>query len=343
MRTLQRGVVIQTAFYGDAILTTPLIRRAAERLDAPVDVVVIPQVAPVLANNPSIREVISFDKKGKDRGVRGFLRLARTLRHRRYAIAYLAQASSRSAMLAFAARIPRRIGFRNAAGAWFYTHEVATRGEPHQVERLLALADGAPDRREPEIFPARAERDAVDQLLAEAGIAGEFIALAPGSAWGTKRWPYFPDLARELAGEIRLAIVGGPGDRADARAIRNAVGGAVPLADGTGRLSILASGELIRRAALLVSNDSAPVHLASAVGTPTIEIYGPTVPLFGFAARAIKSRIVEPDPLPCRPCHHHGPVVCPLVHHRCMRDQSIGRVLAEVRALREILRIRRRG
>ncbi|MBI4541427.1 MAG: glycosyltransferase family 9 protein [Gemmatimonadetes bacterium] len=342
-RSVARGLVIQTAFYGDVILTTPLIRRAAERLGAPVDVVVIPAAAPVLADNPHIRDVLTFDKRGKDRGLAGFLKLARALRRRRYAVAYLAQASARSSLLALAARIPRRIGFRAAPGAWMYTHAVATRAEPHQVERLLALADGAPDRREPEIYPGSAERTAVDALLAEAGIAGSYVVLAPAAHWGTKRWPYFPGLAQALAPESALAIVGGSGDRADARAIRTALGAATPVADATGRLSILAAGELIRRAELLVSNDSAPVHLASAVGTPTIEIYGPTVPLFGFAPRAPLSRIVEPDPLPCRPCHHHGPAVCPLLHHKCMRDTPISRVLAEVRTLRQILRIRARS
>ena len=115
------------------------------------------------------------------------------------------------------------------------------------------------------------------------------------------------------------------------------------MAPSPGVLSILQAGELIRRAAILVSNDSAPVHLASAVGTPVIEIYGPTVPQFGFAARSDLSRIVEPDPLPCRPCHHHGPAVCPLVHHKCMRDTQISRVLAEVRTVLQIVRVRKRS
>jgi heptosyltransferase-2 len=282
--------------------------------------------------------VLVFDKAGKDKGARGLLRLAGRLRRRRYGIAYLAQASHRTALLAFAARIPRRIGFRGAQGAWLYTHSVVTRAEPHAVERLLALADSAPDRREPEIYPGAAERAAVDALLAESHVTGPFIALAPGAHWGTKRWPYFAELAKALALELPLAIIGGPGDRADARAIRNALGTSAPVADAVGRLSLLGSGELIRRAALLVSNDSAPVHLASATNTPTIEIFGPTVPSFGFAARARFSRIVEPDPLACRPCSHHGPAVCPLVHHRCMRDTPIARVLAEARQVLQILR-----
>lgn len=342
-RPRARGVVIQTAFPGDVILTTPLIRRAAERLKTPVDVVVIPAAAPVLANNPNIRDVLLFDKKGKDGGLLGLWRMVRLLRGMRYEVSYHAQASARSALIAFLAGIPRRIGFRDAPGAFLYTHSVSGRSEPHQVERLLLIADGAPDRREPEVFPGDAERAGVDALLEETGIRGEFVVLAPGSHWATKRWPYFPELARVLAQEIPLALVGGPGDRADARAIRNALGGGMPVADGVGHLSLLGSGELIRRARLLVSNDSAPVHLASAVGTATVEIYGPTAPLFGFAARAPWSRVVEPDPLPCRPCHHHGPAVCPLVHHKCMRDMPIGRVLAEVRTVLQIVRTTVRG
>ena len=331
------AVIIQTAFYGDVILTTPLIRRASERSGAPVDVVVQPVALPVLQHNPCIRERIPFDKRGRDRGLAGFVRLVRQLQRRRYDVAYLAQSSLRSALLAFAARIPRRIGFRGAPGAPLHTHSVAPRGEPHHVERLLALADGAPDRREPEIFPGPEERASVGALLAEAGIETEFVVLAPGSQWGSKRWPYFPELARALAAEIPLAIVGGAGDRADARQIRTALGVGTPVADAVGRLSILAAGELIRRARVLVSNDSAPVHLASAVGTPTVEIYGPTMPLFGFAARAAWSRVIEPDPIACRPCHHHGPPACPLGHHRCMRDTPISRVLAEVRTLLQIV------
>ncbi len=74
-------------------------------------------------------------------------------------------------------------------------------GEPHQIEKLLRLADGAPERREPEIFPSARDKEAVDLLLAETGVAGDFVALAPGSAWATKRWPYFPELgARAVDG-----------------------------------------------------------------------------------------------------------------------------------------------
>ena len=91
---------------------------------------------------------------------------------------------------------------------------------------------------------------------------------------------------------------------------------------------------MIRRAALLVTNDSLPQHLASAMATPPVTIFGPTVPGFGFGPLAPHSVAVGHETLPCRPCHPHGPAVCPLGHHLCMRDLGEPAVLA--RALRAL-------
>ena len=157
------------------------------------------------------------------------------------------------------------------------------------------------------------------------------IALAPGSVWATKRWPGFPALAGSLAAHGRIVIIGGVEDRELAAAISETTPGAI---DATGRLSLLGSAELIRRAVLLVTNDSLPQHLASATGTRTVTIFGPTVPAFGFGPLAPQSAAVGHETLPCRPCHPHGPAVCPLGHHLCMRDLAEATVLA--RALRAL-------
>ena len=90
--------------------------------------------------------------------------------------------------------------------------------------------------------------------------------------------------------------------------------------DATGQLSLLGSAELIRRCAVLVTNDSAPQHLASAMGTPTVTVFGPTVPEFGFGPLAPQSTTAGVSGLECRPCDKHGPQQCPLGHWRCMRD-----------------------
>src|ERR1043165_6554246 len=133
------SLVIQTSFLGDMVLTTPLIAHLAEQ--GPVDVVCTPAAAGLLANNPSVREVIVYDKRGRDSGVMGFRRLAARLRANTYTTAYLAQGSVRSGALAAAARIPERHGFASSAGRLFYTTRVPLVEGTHHAARLLSLAD----------------------------------------------------------------------------------------------------------------------------------------------------------------------------------------------------------
>jgi heptosyltransferase-2 len=172
----------------------------------------------------------------------------------------------------------------------------------------------------------------VDDLLRRDGVAaGErMIALAPGSVWATKRWPYYTELARALSADGRIVIVGGAEDSSLALEIRSAVPDAV---DATGALPLLASAELIGRCSVIVTNDSAPLHLASAMGTPTVAIFGPTVPDFGFGPLAPSRVVVGHETLTCRPCHRHGPRRCPLTHFRCMRELTPELVAERARTL----------
>ncbi len=347
------SLVVQTSFLGDVVLTTPLITELAAR--GPVDVVVTPGGASVLANNPSIREIVVYDKRRDLHGVTGLWRTARRLKRQfRPAarvpstegepVAYLAQGSVRSAMLAVLAGFRVRVGFETSAGRTLYTRRVPYHDDQHHVERLwhLAASDGATDavptarRLQPLLFPSDHDVETVNTLLARAGHTGEpLIALAPGSAWATKRWPYYAALATavERSGAGRVVLIGGPADAA----VSAAVAAALPprrAIDGTGKLSPLASAELIHRARVLVTNDSAPQHFASAVGTPTVTIFGPTVPTFGFGPRAPRHATAGVDALPCRPCDRHGPRRCPLGHWRCMQDLTVAHV---ERVLNEVL------
>jgi len=321
-------LVIQTSFLGDTVLTTPLIAELAMR--GPVDVLTTPAAAPLLANSPHIRTLHVYDKRGADAGASGLKHLADRLREgvrargHAHRIAYLAQGSLRSGALAALAGYDERIGFHDAAGRMFYTQRVIRREDRHHAERLWRLAfpsnpgveppDGA---LRPHLYPGAGERIIVDALL---GFAGEpFLAFAPGSVWATKRWPYYSMFAKRLAPRHLIVVVGGPDDTPLAREIVDAAPSGRVI-DATGRLSLLASAELIGRARALVTNDSSPQHLASAMNTPTITIFGPTVPAFGFGPLAPHSREAELTSLPCRPCHHHGPPTCPLTHWKCMQD-----------------------
>jgi heptosyltransferase-2 len=338
------SLVIQTSFLGDVVLTTPLLAELASQ--GPVDIVVTPAAAPLLANHPAVRDLLVFDKRGTDDGMAGLWRFARALRTRadgtprEITTAYLAQGSMRSASLALFAGIRDRVGFDSSAGRVLYTRRSRYRGSRHHAERLWRLAAGddapdpAPEVIRPRLYPGVAERAAVDALLKDVPRDGaRLLALAPGSIWGTKRWPHYPALAARLAPLYRLVVIGGPDDAALAAEIARAAG-RERVVDTTGTLSLLGSAELLSRCAALVTNDSAPQHLASAAGTPTLTIFGPTAPEFGFGPLAPRHASIGHESLDCRPCHQHGPQHCPLTHWRCMRELGAEQV---ERALNSLL------
>lgn len=324
---MSASLVIQTSFLGDVILTTPLIAELARR--GPVDVLVTPLGATALENNPDIRTVVRYDKRSTYGAALGLWQTVKEIRaHRPYDAAYLAQGSFRSGLMAMLTGAKQRIGFASSTGRVLYTTQIAYRPEHHHAQRVwsLAMSECADpptfQQIRPRLYPADGDREVVDRLLRKSGAQSEpIVALAPGSAWGTKRWPYYVELARRLAEEFRIAIIGSNADTA----IANEIARAVPperVINGTGSLSLLASAELIGRAQAIVTNDSAPQHLASAMGTPTLSIFGPTVPEFGFGPLAERHTVVGHEGLSCRPCHRHGPRRCPLGHWRCMRELS---------------------
>jgi heptosyltransferase II len=346
---------VQTSFLGDMVLTTPLLDRLARR--GPVDVVATPRSAPLLAGHPAVRDVIVYDKRGMASGMRGLMRTARSLRTRAngeprgVTVAYLAQGSFRSATLVRLAGISQRVGFDTSAGRRLYTRTIPFDRSLHHAERLWQLAsvdDEAPvGRLHPRLYPAPNDHAAAASLLASAGVApgAPMLVLAPGSVWTTKRWPHFRSLAIALATDprtarARIVIIGSGADSGIARTIADGLQSiSVPLPiDATGRLPLLASAALLQRAGAIVTNDSLPLHLASAVGTPTVALFGPTTPALGFGPLAPTAEALGVAGLECRPCHAHGPNACPLGHWRCMVELSVARVID---AVADVMRVSR--
>ena len=328
------SLVVQTAFLGDVVLTTPLLAALAER-HGPVDVVTTPAAAPLLETHPAVRRVRAYDKRGRDRGLAGLLALAGTLRAEGYETAYLPHRSLRSALLARLARVPRRVGFHDG---WrlLYTDVKRRPATGHEIDRLLALADVKPHQQTPPVLVTTlSDRTAAERVLRDGGVAagGTFVALAPGSIWGSKRWPYYAELAGRLAPRVAVVVVGGAEDRALGDAIVAAVRQACPersegAVNACGQLSLRESAALIGKAAALVTNDSAPLHFAAAAGTPTVALFGPTLPAFGFGPRGPRDVALGVDGLSCRPCSRHGPPRCPLGHHHCLRHLLLEQVVA---------------
>ncbi len=179
--------------------------------------------------------------------------------------------------------------------------------------RTNAMHEGLP------LTPA-AERRA-ETLLGGDGAgrpSSPLIAFAPGARWPTKRWPaeHFARLIAEATARgFRCLLIGGPEDR-DANAGVAALSGRAPL-DLTGSLSIVESAAVLKRCAALVTNDSAPLHLAEAVGTPVVAFFGPTVREFGYYPRLALSRALE-TALACRPCSRNGKRSCPYGTKKCL-------------------------
>ena len=320
------NLVVQTAFLGDVVLTTPLLSALASA-EGPLDVVTTPVAAPLLESHAAVRRVVAYDKRGADRGWRGLRALAERLRAEHYDSAYLPHRSLRSAALALFAGIPRRVGFRDG---WRALH-TESRPRPvgsHEIDRLLALAGPpATPAGMPSLGLTADDRDAAARWLRAANVAPGFVALAPGSIWSSKRWPYFAELAGRLVDRKAIVLVGGRDDATLAAEIREAV---PPVVSACGAMTLRQSAALIQQAAVLVTNDSAPLHFAQAVGTPTVAIFGPTVPSFGFGPRGPRDRTVGVHDLACRPCSPHGPAACPLGHHSCMQSLAVDAVLQAI-------------
>ena len=156
-------------------------------------------------------EVWRYDKRGADAGLAALWRLGRRLRERRYERVFLPHRSLRSTALALLAGARERTGFADGAGAVTYTTRVPRRRTGHEVDRLLALAGVSPERAPPVSLGLTIDdRAAAAEWTRERGIASGFVAVAPGSIWGTKRWPWYAELAAAL--DAQLVIVGSRDD-----------------------------------------------------------------------------------------------------------------------------------
>jgi len=339
----QKILVFHTAFPGDIILTVPVfdvLRDAFPR--ATIGAVVIPSASGVLLHHPAIHQLIIYDKRGADSGFRGAFALVRRLKAEGFDTAVVPHRSLRSALILRAAGIPRRIGFSTSAGRLLMTDIVPYDPACHEIRRNLNLLKplGIVPATDPlpRIYPDGEDCAVVDSLLAAIGDRtlprAPLVALAPGSKWNTKRWlpEYYGTLGKMLvARQLKVVLVGGPEDRELCTSIASAIGGKDVIV-AAGRLTLLQSAELIRRSAVLVSNDSAPVHLGVAVRTPVLAIFGPTVPRFGFAPKGEHDEVIERSGLDCRPCSIHGGKRCPLGTFVCMKEITPAEVLARVMA-----------
>lgn len=334
--------VAQSSFLGDVILTTPLLHGLRAVLQPRrLTMIVRPEAAPLVAHHPCVDAVVIDDKRGSERGPAGVVRMARRLAGEGVDVAVAPHRSLRTAIVLALAGIRRRTGFADSPGATLYHERVFRDRSRHAVERTLALLQpfgAAPDDhcRPPDLAAGVAAEAAAQRLLAERGLddGRALYGVCPGSIWPTKRWTVegYAGLVRALrAGRHATALLLGGGADADlARAIeRQAGGGVVNL---VGALELGTFVALAARLRVVIANDSAPMHVAVACGTPVVAIFCATTPAQGYGPYRARAEVVEAD-LECRPCSRHGTRRCPRATEDCMRLIRVERVLEAVHRL----------
>ena len=321
-------------------MTTPLLStlRRALALES-LTVLTTPQAQPLVQDHPAVDKVLVDSKRGDDRGFFGLLQVARRLQRQRFTLAVAPHKSFRTALLLALAGIPHRVGFRQSPG-WFLYHQIARRDTGrHEVERILCmmrafgLEPEACDRTPYVAYHSTAKTNA-QRFLDEARIATSdpVFLVCPGSVWYTKRWTTagYSTLVRSLARHYgRVVLCGGPDDVPVAQEIEQQaqVAGLLNLA---GQTDLQTSMALIDRAQVVISNDSAPMHLAVARQVPVVAIFCATTPGLGYGPYSDNAVIVEKKDVFCRPCRRHGGPSCPRGTEECMQLVTAQDVLAGV-------------
>ncbi len=327
-------LIVPYMWIGDFVRCHTVVRFLRARFpNSPIDVLTTTMVAPLLDYMPGVRKGIIWDLPRKRLALAQHRALAARLRAEGYGRALIMPRTWKSALAPFLAGIPERTGF--AGEARFVLVNDLRWGEralPRMVDRCVALAlpkgAGLPaDYPLPQLTVPKPDVAGWRQRL---GLSetGPIAAFAPGAVGPSKRWPaaYDGEAAKRLAGQgFSIWVLGGPGETALAAEI---AAGSDEVRDLTGpdlRNAILG----LAAANVAVSNDSGLLHVAAALGTPSIGIFGPTSPWHWAPLNKLAAVIETTTEVPCRPCHKP---TCRYGHHRCMREIPAERVVAATHA-----------
>ena len=322
---------------GDAVLAIPAMKALRKRFsDAEITLLVRPWVAGLFTSAPFVDRVWSEPKPSR---LGDWTRIARAIRSGRFDLALLLPNSFESALMMYVSRVPKRIGYATDGRGWMLTNSITPGGAArHQVDYYLALVKTlASNTARPsiEIEATAEERSTARTLLKNEGIASDaaFLVLNPGAAYGSaKRWheDRFAKTAGLLAKELRLqiALIGSEAERPIAEQIAAQIPGRSIVLNGKTSLETLIG--VLAEASLMITNDSGPMHIAAALGIPTVAVFGSTDERVTGPCGA-RTRIVK-EPVECSPCLLRD---CP-IDHRCMNGVTVEDVC---RAARELIRV----
>jgi heptosyltransferase-2 len=314
---MKRFLVIQTAFIGDVILATALIEQLHNHFpEAKIDVLVRKGNEGLLQQHPFIHEVVIWNKKQNK--LRNLFKLIRTIRSSNYDEVINLQRFLATGLLSAFSGGKVISGFKKNPLSFLFTHKVAHQigNGKHEVERNLKLIEHLcePAFSAPRLYPSTNDYEKV-----KAHQSLPYVCMAPASVWFTKQLPEekWTKLIDKINTDYSIYLIGAPGDLALCERIKtNSKHPNVKIL--AGQLSFLESAALMEKAKMNYVNDSAPLHIASAMNAPTTAFFCSTLPEFGFGPLTENATVLETQlKLNCRPCGLHGKKACPENHFNC--------------------------
>ena len=309
----KRFLVIQTAFLGDAVLATALLEKLhAFYPDAVIDLVVRKGNDGLFDGHPFLRKLFVWNKRTNK--TRNLFKLIGELRKERYDHIINCQRFFSTGLITTFSKGNEKVGYDKNPLSFLFSRTVkhVIGDGRHEVDRLNALIEHLTDKSRPlpQLYPVADDRAAADRK-------GRYVCIAPTSVWFTKQWPEekWVELIRLLPVDVQVFLLGAPGDADACSRIAETSGRGEVLA---GKLSLLGTAHLMEGAVMNYVNDSAPLHIASAMNAPVTAVFCSTVPTFGFGPLRENGRVVETaEQLACRPCGLHGYRSCPKGHFEC--------------------------
>jgi heptosyltransferase-2 len=326
---MQKILVIQTAFIGDAVLATGILEKLHITYPtAAIDFMVRKGNESLFTYHPFLNNVIVWDKtKSK---YKHLFDLLKQIRATKYDVVVTVQRYAATGFLTAFSKATKTIGFDKNPLSFLFTtkvkHIVSNAQNPlHEIARnqMLINSIASGEAMKPKLYPTN-----IDEQNVAAYAIQPFICIAPASVWFTKQFPIhkWVELVNELL-PTKIYLLGAKNDVTMCNEII-AKGNHQNIENLSGKLSFLQSAALMERAHMNYVNDSAPMHFASAVDAPTTAVYCSTLPSFGFGPLSTIKFIVETsDQLDCKPCGLHGQASCPKQHFNCANTIQIKQLI----------------
>jgi heptosyltransferase II len=314
---MQKILVIQTAFTGDVVLATALLEKLHRFFpEAQIVFLVRKGNEGLLKDHPFLHEVLIWNKKENKN--KNLLSLLKKIRNEKYDTVINLQRFASTGMLTAFSGAKEKIGFDKNPFSFLFTKKIKhdLTNSKHEVERnnelIQHLTDGSFIK--PRLYPSAANYNEIEKYTLQ-----PYVCMMPASVWFTKQYPVdkWIDLINNFPLSYNIFLLGGKEDTDLCKKIKeNSANNKIEIL--AGKLNFLSSVALMKNAKMNYTNDSAPLHFASAVDAPVTGIFCSTVPAFGFYPLSTKSFIVETkELLTCRPCSIHGLKACPLGHFKC--------------------------